>query len=269
VQADQIISLAALTVLELSPPEMVEIASRCGYSHVGLRPIAATPTEVHFPLLTDTQLRRETLATMCDTGVGILDIEILRLIPETVISDFESVFAFGSQFGARFALVAGNDPDLVRTADNFAALCELASPFGICPHMEFMPWTNVPDITTALQVAGETTNGGLLVDAFHLNRSGGRIEDIPADDARFGYLQLCDIAGPIPSNMDDILHEGRAERLFPGEGDCPLTALIERLPAGIPISLEIPRQTLRSQGLSPEGIASRALLATRQMLELR
>ena len=33
----RILSLAALTVLELSPPDMVEAAARAGYSHVGLR----------------------------------------------------------------------------------------------------------------------------------------------------------------------------------------------------------------------------------------
>jgi sugar phosphate isomerase/epimerase len=263
------ISLAALTVLGLSPPEMIAVAARCGFTHVGLRPIAATPTEVHFPILTDAALRREMLATMLDTGVGVLDIEILRLKPETVISGFEAVFAFGAEFGARFALVAGNDPDLTRTADNFAALCELANRFGIRPHLEFMPWTDVPDIRTALQIVGETPDGGLLVDAFHLNRSGGAVTDIPVDDARFGYLQLCDIAGPIPPNMDDILHEARAERLFPGEGDCPLIALIARVPTGIPISLEIPRDALRKQGLSSEEIARRAMVATQQLLALQ
>jgi sugar phosphate isomerase/epimerase len=261
------ISLAALTVLGLSPPEMIKVAARCGYSHIGLRPVAATPTEVHFPIFSDTALRRETLAAMSDTSVGVLDIEILRLKPETIISDFEKIFAFGAQFGARFALVAGNDPDQARTANNFAALCELAHRYGIRPHMEFMPWTDVPDIQTALQIVGETPNGGVLVDAFHLNRSGGIIAHIPANDLRFGYLQLCDIAGPIPLSMDDILHEARAERLFPGDGDCPLAALIERVPVDIPLSLEIPCDTLRKQGLSAEDVARRAMLATRRILE--
>jgi sugar phosphate isomerase/epimerase len=264
---DQDISLAALTVLELPPPEMVAVAARCGYSHIGLRAIAATPTEVHFPILTDHALRRETRAMMRDTGVGVLDIEILRLKAETVISDFEPALALGAEFGARFALIAGNDPDLARTADNFARLCELAYRFGIRPHLEFMPWTDVPDILTALQIVGETPNGGLLVDAFHLNRSGGEIAQIPANDVRFGYLQLCDIAGPVPVNMDDILSEARAARLFPGDGDCPLPALIDRVPAGVPISLEIPYDGLRKQGLSAEDVARRAMLATRRILD--
>jgi sugar phosphate isomerase/epimerase len=164
-------------------------------------------------------------------------------------------------------LVAGNDPDLARAADNFAALCELADRFGIRPHLEFMPWTDVPNIMTALQIVGETHNGGLLLDAFHLNRSGGEITDIPANDARFGYLQLCDIAGPIPVNMDDILSEARAARLFPGDGDCPLPALIDRVPAGVPISLEIPCDGLRKLGLSSEDVARRAMLATRRILD--
>ena len=42
---DRIFSLAALTVLELSPPDMVEAAARAGYSHVGLRLVPATEQE--------------------------------------------------------------------------------------------------------------------------------------------------------------------------------------------------------------------------------
>jgi hypothetical protein len=29
-------SLAALTALELAPPELIEVAAACGYDHVGL-----------------------------------------------------------------------------------------------------------------------------------------------------------------------------------------------------------------------------------------
>ena len=46
--SERILSLAALTVLELSPPQMVEVAARAGYSHVGLRLVPATPEEHHF-----------------------------------------------------------------------------------------------------------------------------------------------------------------------------------------------------------------------------
>jgi sugar phosphate isomerase/epimerase len=130
-----------------------------------------------------------------------------------------------------------------------------------------MPWTHVPDMKCAMAVvdACGSSNVGLLVDAFHLNRSRGHVDDVPAYDPRFGYVQLCDIRGSIPADMDDILHEARAERLFPGEGECDLLGLLRRLPAGIPISLEVP--TTR-QGLSAEQRAQRAIDATRKLLDI-
>lgn len=239
---NRIISLAALTVLELSPPEMVAVASRCGYSHVGLRPVAATPGEVHFPILSDMRLLRETLASLREFDMEVLDIEILRLAPETRAVEFERVLAFGAEVGARFALLAGDDPNIQRTADNFAALAELALPYGIRPHLEFMPWTDVPSLSSAItvfQMCGNT-NAGLLVDAFHLNRSRSQVTDISKNDSCFGYVQLCDIADPVPLDMAKILREARADRLFPGEGDCPLIELLNRVPLGTPVSIETP-----------------------------
>jgi sugar phosphate isomerase/epimerase len=247
---------------------MIAVAARSGYSHVGLRPIAATTEERHFSLLNDPALRRDTVAALADHGIGVLDIEILRLEPKSRASDYEAALAFGAEVGAQFALVAGNDPNLVRAADTFAALCELAAPYRIRPHLEFMPWTDVPNIAVARQVAEATgrSDAGLLVDAFHLNRSGGKASDIPENDPRFGYVQLCDIAGPIPRDLTVLLQQARGGRLFPGEGDCDLVALLRRLPPGIPISLEAPRDDLRAQGLSAEDCARRAIAAARTVL---
>jgi sugar phosphate isomerase/epimerase len=262
------ISLAALTVLEVPPPKMVEIAAQCGYSHVGLRPIAATPHEIHFPLLNDLSLQRETLASLRDNGVGVLDIEIFRLKPETNVGDFEAALAFGSQCGARFVLVAGNDPDQGRLSEKFAQLGELCLGFNLRPQIEFMPWTDVADLAsaTALLNASSSSNVGILVDAFHLNRSNSQVRDIPQNDPRFGYVQLCDIGGPIPESMEDILHEARAARLFPGQGDCPLIELLGRVPANTPISLEVPADALRAKGMTAFARAEAALTATRTLL---
>lgn len=62
------LSLAALTVLELSPPEIVSIAAEAGYSHVGLRLIPATPEEASHAMIGDTHAVRETLARLADVG---------------------------------------------------------------------------------------------------------------------------------------------------------------------------------------------------------
>lgn len=263
-----VLSLAALTVLELSPPDMVEVAAQVGYSHVGLRLIPATPEEHHFPLLADLSLRRKTLARLRDTGVRVLDIEILRLKPETQIDTLDNLLEAGAELGASELLVAGNDSDFSRLTDNFAALCERAKPYGLHPHIEFMPWTDVPDLKTALRVverAGQA-NGRVLVDAFHFNRSKSQLEDLqrlPADFWR--YAQLCDVAGPCPDSIDEILRQARNERRFPGDGDCDLVALLNALPKSLPLSLEVPTRQLLEQGVTA---LERAQLARDKALKI-
>lgn len=53
------IALAALTVLDLAPPDMVTCAAAAGYSHVGLRLLSATPDEPTYPTVGDTPLVHE------------------------------------------------------------------------------------------------------------------------------------------------------------------------------------------------------------------
>ncbi|NER61848.1 TIM barrel protein, partial [Pseudomonas sp. MAFF212428] len=167
----RVMSLAALTVLELSPPEMVEVAARAGYSHVGLRLEPATPEEHHFALVRDADLRRQTADRLRDTGIKVLDIEILRLKPDTRVSAFEALLAVGATFGASELLVAGNDPDEARQTDNFAALCDLAAQYGLHPHLEFMPWTYAKDLEQAARIVAtaDRPNGCVLIDAFHFD----------------------------------------------------------------------------------------------------
>lgn len=268
--SQRFISLAALTVLELSPPDMVEVAARAGYSHVGLRTEPATLEEHHFPLLRDAELRRQTLARLRDTGIKVLDIEILRLKPDTRVADFAVHLAAGAEFGASELLVAGNDPDEQRLTERFAELCDLAAPYGIHPHMEFMPWTDCRSFAEAQRVVENAgrENGCVLIDAFHFDRSGSHLEQIASlSPSRMRYAQLCDVIGPRPADMAEILRQARQERRFPGEGDCDLIGLLRALPPGLPLSLEIPTQRLLEQGVSALQRAQMAIDHTRNLLE--
>jgi sugar phosphate isomerase/epimerase len=267
--SERIFSLASLTVLELSPPDMVEVAARAGYSHVGLRLVPATAEEHHFPLVADAELRRQTMARLRDTGVRVLDVEILRLKPETRVADFEAILAVGAEFGASELLVAGNDADEARMTDHFAALCDLAAGYGLHPHLEFMPWTDAPNLERALRVVKQAgrDKGCVLVDAFHFDRSASSLEDLArVDPARLRYAQLCDVAGPRPADMQEILRQARNERRFPGDGDCDLAGLLRCLPADLPLSLEIPTVQLLQQGVSALQRAQTALDKTRALL---
>src|SRR4026209_696778 len=76
-------SLAHVTVLETTPPELVSVAAAAGFRSIGIR-LTATPS-VGIPpydILSDGPLLRETLLRLADTGVSVLDTEFLRFEPE-------------------------------------------------------------------------------------------------------------------------------------------------------------------------------------------
>ncbi|MDN0075161.1 sugar phosphate isomerase/epimerase [Crenobacter sp. SG2303] len=244
----RILSLAALTVLELSPPDMVSCAAEAGYSHIGLRLLPATPTEPQHDIVGDTPLLRETLARLADTGVAVSDIEILRLKPETCVADFLPVLETGARLGARDVLVAGNDADPVRLADNFARLCELGAPLNLAMNIEPMPWTevrNLKDAAALLASANRPANAGVLIDAIHFDRAGCRIEEIAElPEGVLRYAQLCDAPADKPRDIDELLLQARAERMTPGEGGLKLAELLRALPATLPLSIEVPQAAL-------------------------
>jgi sugar phosphate isomerase/epimerase len=262
------LSLAALTVLELTPPEMVSCAFDAGFSHVGIRLLPATPTEPQYDIVGDTRMLREVESRLADTGIQVLDVEIFRLKPDTRAGDYEAAMATAARLGASELLVAGNDPDEARLTDSFAAFCDLARRYGLAASLEFMPWTDAKDLAQAARIVERAGRGnaGVLVDAFHLSRSRSRILDVAAlPPSRMRFMQLCDVPAAIPPTMDAILAEARAERLFPGEGELDLPGLLRAAPPDIPLSLEVPTRTLALTVGATER-ARRALAATRRVL---
>jgi sugar phosphate isomerase/epimerase len=239
------LSLAALTVIELTPPQMVECAAEAGYDFVGLRLLPATDTEVRYDFVGDTPLKRETLARLKDTGVGVLDAEILRLKPDTDVAGYQAMLETAAELGARYVLVAGNDPDEGRTADNLAKLCDLAAPLGLTPSLEPMPWTEAKNITQGARIvkAAGKANVGLLVDPIHFDRANSSIDELRALPREyFRYLQFCDAPAEHPKDLETLLYQARAERLMPGQGGLDLSGILRALPDDLPLSIEAPME---------------------------
>jgi sugar phosphate isomerase/epimerase len=239
------LSLSALTVLELNPPQMVECAAQAGYDHVGLRLMPATGHEVRHDIIGPTALKRETLARLRDTGIGVLDVEILRLKPDSDVQAWQPMLDTAAEFGARYVLVAGNDPDEARTAERLAQLCELAEPRGLTPSLEPMPWTDVKDVTQGARIvkAVARRNTGLIVDPIHFDRAGTSTATLRALPREyFGYVQFCDAPAERPADLDTLLYQARCERMIPGEGALDLAGILRALPDHLPISLEVPMQ---------------------------
>jgi len=255
------IGLAALTVLELPHEEQVRVAAQAGYTHVGLRlvPVAGQPYTHEFHPPTVEKM-------LVETGIRVLDVEVFRLTPETRVGDFEVILAASARLKASEILVHGADPDEARLATTFGALCDLAARYGLAANLEPMPWVDVSNVAKAMRILdlAARANSGLLVDAIHFFRGG----DTPAvlskvPPKRLRYAQLCDARPGMPAQMEEIVRQARSDRLFPGEGALDLRGLLAALPAGVPLSLEVPV----SQKLAPLERARRALEATTAILD--
>ena len=262
-------SLAHLTAPKLSPPELVEVAAAGGYRYVGLRLTRVAPGDPVPPLATDARLRRETKARLAATGVEVLDIELARLGPETEPAAFERLLEVGAELGARHVIGQLPDPDRARKIERFAALCDLASRFGLTVELEFPSWTETPDLTEATHVlrAVNRANAGLLIDVLHFTRSRSRIEDLrqlPREWFRFAHV--CDAAAEAPATTEGLIRTARVERLFPGEGGIDVRGILAALPEDIPYTLEIPRTILASL-VGEKECARLALLAARRVLD--
>jgi sugar phosphate isomerase/epimerase len=264
-------SLAALTALELAPPELVDVAAACGYDHVGIRLLPATPGGLAYRLMDDEASLRETIARLDATGVTVADLEVVAIRPETGIASFSAFFETGARLGARHILVAAYDPELNRFAERFARFCEAAAPHGLTADLEFMPWTKVPNAKTALRIVTNAArpNGRILVDALHAGRSATTLADIAAiPRAMLSYAQLCDAPAEIPATHEGLIHTARFARLLPGEGGIDLVGMLSQLPAGLPISLEIPNAE-RLPALGAEEWGRQALAAAKTVVAKR
>jgi sugar phosphate isomerase/epimerase/4-hydroxyphenylpyruvate dioxygenase-like putative hemolysin len=262
-------SLAHLTALSLSPPELVEAAADAGYRFVGLRLTRVTPQEPHYPLATDPALMRSTKVRLAATGVQVLDVELARISPDRAPRDYLPFLEAGAEVGARHVITQLPDPDRNRKIDRFAEICELARPFGLTVDLEFPSWTETPDLREAVRVlrAADQPNAGILVDLLHFARSGSSTADLRQLPAHwFHFVHVCDAPPGVPPTNEGLIHTARFERLFPGEGGIDVHGILDALPPGLPYTLEIPRATLVAQVGAKEH-ARRALSATRDYLD--
>jgi sugar phosphate isomerase/epimerase len=247
------IGLAALTCLELAPPDLVSAAAGAGYDCVGLR-LIGVPGQV-LPKFEQRELEHR----LADTGLAVLDVEIFRLEEKTRIQDFEPTLAVAQRIGATDILVHGADPDEARLIDSFARLCELAGKYGLRANLEPMPWVEVSTIAKAKRIL-KGTSGAVLPDAIHFFRADNSFEDLKGATLR--YVQVCDAHPGTPKDMQEIIRQARGDRLLPGEGALDLRGLLRALPADLPMSLEIPL----ARKIEPFDRAKQVLAATKRFL---
>ena len=258
-------SLAYLSSHRCAPEQAVRVAAQTNYAFVGLRLWPNTPGAPQQHLIGEPVALRETLAAMRDTGVGVFDLEIIRINADFDPHTWDALYDVGAQLQARAILVAGDDHDEVRMTDNYARLCEVMQPYGMTADLEFMPWTAVQDAASALRIvrnAGMPSNAGILVDALHFGRSTTTLDDIRAiPRGLLHYAQICDATAGTHFSTDHMIHTARCARDLPGEGTIDLHGLMSALPADLPISVEVVNFS-REANTPPPAWAAQCLAAS-------
>ena len=81
------LSLSHLTVLEVGPPDLITLAADAGFSSVGIRLNSPMPGGIAYPLQDGGEIA-ETRRRMADRDVEVLDVEVVRLGPETLVASY-------------------------------------------------------------------------------------------------------------------------------------------------------------------------------------
>jgi sugar phosphate isomerase/epimerase len=275
-----LVGIGHLTMLSVAPPDWVSLAHEAGFDAVGIRAAAIGPTEEEWPMKAGSAMLAETLRRIGDTGVRVLDAELIRIDPQTVVARYEPLFETAAALGASFLNVMADDPELHRARDTFAALAEAARPYGLRPAIEAIPYMQVKTLSAAAVLVDES-GGGIIIDPLHLQRGGGIPGDVRSLDPKLiAYCQLCDapLAAPrglprpreLPcgqsvEGITDLALEARAVRLLPGDGELPLAGIVSAVPAGLPLSVETPNLALL-ESLGAIEFARRARQAVARLL---
>ena len=269
-----------LTMLDVSPPELVTIARKAGFDSVSPRVAASTPGEEPWPMTAGSPMLEETVRRLDDTGIRVLAVEVLRIDPDTTRDDYERALESGARLGARYVTVNSYDPDIERASATFSALTAAARPYGLRPLIEPIVYTQASNLDEAVYIAERSGGGGILLDTLHFQRYGGRLEQLRSVDPQLlSYVQLCDAPLMPPSGLPrphrlprgqstdgtDLQLESRAMRLLPGDGELPLADFLAALPEGIPVSVEAPVMSLW-ETLTPVEFARRARRAVADLV---
>lgn len=234
--------LAPTTLPNTAPLDYVQAAARGGYQGVGLR-LNRSPGLPYHPVLGDAPQIRSLKTALAGNGLKVLDIYSFYLRPDTDVNAFIPALQLAAEFGAKFAVVMGDDEDASRLRDNFGRICDEAARCNLVCAAEFAVIRPLATLAQTVQLIAETgrTNAVACLDSLNYYRAGSTPDEIRGFDARmFPYAQISD---GVRSPGDDVAVMGKMGpnlRCMMGEGEVPMAALLDALPQGLPLSVELP-----------------------------
>lgn len=274
------VGLGCANLLQLTLPTFIDVAERAGFRRITVRPFAfAQALDAGW---TETTLQRR----LAEAGIAVTMIDALthalpgtmqaaeldpaaraRLPPDLMDPPDEAMcFRTATALGASIVNMThylGSTLPVEVLADALAGVCRRAASDGLRICLEFFPDSGLPDLPFAqsvVEACGEP-NAGVLLDVFHLDRSGGSVDDVRRlPPGAIAGIQLSDRTRPAPGAQ----HVPMTGRLLPGDGELPLRELVaaalENSPAAT-LDVEVLNDELRN--LPSDEAAARLAAAAR------
>lgn len=248
-------------------PDFVSWAAQAGFTHVGLR-IVLGAFAADNPMLPGRPMMRETQARLRGEGISATEIEVVRLDAAAQPLQLQSALESAALLGCKNLVVICDDPDMSRTVDNFAQLCEVCARFSLTANIEPTSYYVVDSIAKARRIVERAgrQNGGVIPDPLHFFRAHDSLDDLESLGHWLKVTQLCD-GGPADSpSAEDRMAEARGERLPPGEGSLDLAQYLRAVDPALPVSVEVP-MTRFTEDQGPAAAALRLMRATTAFFE--
>ena len=263
------LSLAHATLLDLPPADLIRVAAKTGYDAVGLRLIPmGRPGEPRYGLDENPSYRREIKEALDQTGLRLLDIEVVQIKegiePRAYVPAFESA----AELGCGFALVNVYTPNRAAAEADLVELCDLAKPLGMTMALEFVSFSNLQTLAETIDMVRTCgrDNVVVLIDLLHFHSSRepvSLVSEVPPDRVR--YVHVCDAPAEVPASADDLRRIAREGRWLPGEGGIDVAGILLGLPADIVYAVEV-QNPARSAALGAEQYARLAFEKTTRYL---
>jgi len=114
-------------------------------------------------------------------------------------------------------------------SEEFAALCDDARRHRLAIGLEMLPFSRLPNLPSALAMveAADAANGGLLIDIWHVMRSGGSVDDVSTIPANhIVSIELCDALLAVAGTLGE---DTMCRRRLCGEGEFDVRGFIAAL----------------------------------------
>lgn len=257
------LSLDSLTLTDTAPQVAIRAAAEAGFDACSLWVIP--PPLFPSPLLAP-DMERECAAIIADTGISIGALEVFDLHSLAGVEQVKPLLEMGARLGGKAALaIHYSNADHGEAAAILAAFAEAAAGFGLATNVEPVAGgqsQTLAQVRDLIRASG--ADAGICLDPYHLFRAGGSVADIAEVCDLVRYVQLCD--GPIPQPAEIAMTEAVCERLYPGDGDFPLSDFLAAAPQGLTIGLECPSLSRAAAGKSATDQAREGLEKMRRLI---